>query len=128
VFAMTRVLAGERSFRAERSEVRLARQFVVQVAEVEGQLAEDLALVTSELATNAVLHAVSPFVVRVVLSPRSVRVMVRDQDPAEPAPRASAASDPDGRGMAIVETVASRWGVDVDRTGKWVWVEIDVGG
>lgn len=124
---MTRVLAGERTFLGDRSEIRKARQFVVQTAEVEGLVAEDLALVTSELATNAVLHARSPFVVRVVLSRWSVRVMVRDHEPAEPAPRASAASDPDGRGMAIVETVASRWGVDADQCGKWVWAEIDTG-
>ncbi len=119
-------VVGERAFRAERSEIRLARQFVVQVAEVVGRVADDLALVTSELATNAVLHARSPFVIRVVLSTRSVRVLVRDQDPARPALRSSAPTDLGGRGMEIVETVASNWGVDADRSGKWVWAEVEL--
>ena len=93
---MTGTLAGERSFRADRAEIARARQFAVATADVKGPVADDLALITSELATNAVLHASSDFVVRVHVSHRSVRVSVFDTDPEPPIVRRSAITDPDG--------------------------------
>src|SRR5690242_13835412 len=108
---MTGTLAGERRFRADRSEIARARRFAVAAAEVEGDAADDLALVTSELATNAVLHASGDFVVRVHVTGGAVRVSVFDADPEPPVLRRSAITDPDGRGVAIVSSVAADWGV-----------------
>lgn len=123
---MTGTLAGERSFRADRTEIARARQFAVATADVKGPVADDLALITSELATNAVLHASSDFVVRVHVSGRSVRVSVFDGDPEPPVVRRSAITDPDGRGVAIVSSVAADWGVAPEAHGKWVWAEIEL--
>ena len=123
---MTGTLAGERSFRADRTEIARARQFAVATADVKGPVADDLALITSELATNAVLHASSDFVVRVHVSHRSVRVSVFDTDPEPPVVRRSAITDPDGRGVAIVSSVATDWGVAPEDGGKWVWAEIEL--
>ncbi len=123
---MTGTLAGERSFRADRAEIARARQFAVATADVKGPVADDLALITSELATNAVLHASSDFVVRVHVSHRSVRVSVFDTDPEPPVVRRSAITDPDGRGVAIVSSVATDWGVAPEDGGKWVWAEIEL--
>jgi anti-sigma regulatory factor (Ser/Thr protein kinase) len=121
---MTGTLAGERRFRADRAEIARARRFAVAAAELDGDAADDLALVTSELATNAVLHATSEFVVRVHVNRGSVRVSVFDGDPDPPVLRRSAITDPDGRGVAIVSSVAADWGVQRERDGKWVWAEI----
>jgi anti-sigma regulatory factor (Ser/Thr protein kinase) len=123
---MTGTLAGERSFRADRGEIARARRFAVATAEVEGAVADDLALVTSELATNAVLHATSDFVVQVHVTRRRVRVSVFDTDPEPPVVRRSAITDPDGRGVAIVSSVATDWGVRPEGDGKWVWAEIEL--
>ncbi len=122
---MTDALVREQSFRADRREVARARRFAVEAAAVQGRAAEDLALVTSELATNAVLHATSPFLVRVVVSSSVIRVEVRDDDPTEPVPRPGPHEGPDGRGISIVASIARRWGVVRDGGGKWVWAEVD---
>ena len=123
---MTGTLAGERRFRADRAEIARARRFAVAAAEVEGDAADDLALVTSELATNAVLHATGDFVVRVHVTGGAVRVSVFDADPEPPVLRRSAITDPDGRGVAIVSSVAADWGVRPEGDGKWVWAEITI--
>jgi anti-sigma regulatory factor (Ser/Thr protein kinase) len=123
---MTGTLAGERRFRADRSEIARARRFAVATAELRGDAADDLALITSELATNAVLHATGDFVVRIHVADEAVRVSVFDADPAPPVLRRSAITDPSGRGVAIVSSVAADWGVEHDGDGKWVWAEISV--
>lgn len=121
---MTDTMVREQSFRADRREVARARRFAVDAAAVRGRVAEDVALVTSELATNAVLHADSSFVVRVVVSESVIRVEVRDGDPTAPVRRPVPHDGPDGRGISIVAAVAERWGVEPDGGGKWVWAEV----
>ena len=123
---MTGTLAGERSFRADRAEIARARQFAVAPADGKGPVADALARLTAERAPHAVLPASSDFVVRVHVSHRSVRVSVFDTDPEPPVVRRSAITDPDGRGVAIVSSVATDWGVAPEDGGKWVWAEIEL--
>ena len=83
------------------------------------------ALLTSELTTNAVVHAHAPFRVEVANTGRGVRVAVRDPSPDVPRVRAADDVDQSGRGMRIVDTVASAWGVDAAPDGgKTVWFEL----
>lgn len=118
-----------RSFGPDAGAIRSARAFVVGVVTADGvgEFAERVALVTSELASNAVLHARSDFVVHVGAIGRTVRVAVFDRSDELPVDRGFDAAAVTGRGLAIVESVADRWGVDVmaDGAGKWVWAELD---
>ena len=88
---MARPAEDERSDRAWRtfapnpSEVFAARHFVACVLQTWGMEIEDLPLLVSELATNAVLHARSDFEVTVIRMHRCVRVEVFDQNTRLPS-------------------------------------------
>lgn len=82
-------------------------------------------LLVSELVTNAVIHAKSDVEVVVQMTPRNtLRVEVIDQSDAMPIVRTPEAADSSGRGLGLVETLASDWGVDSRGSGKVVWFEV----
>ena len=79
----------------------------------------------SELATNAVRHARTPFTVALAWDGLTLRVEVRDGSSL--APRPYLADDPDregGRGLLLVDAVAQDWGVNLHHQGKTVWFTI----
>jgi len=79
----------------------------------------------SELATNAVVHAGSDVEVAVRLLPDSVRIEVVDRAPADILRPSTPPQDSEsGRGLMLVETLASAWGVEPLETGKAVWFEV----
>ena len=80
-------------------------------------------IVTSELATNAVRHADTPFRVAVALQPGTIRIEVEDGAGAQKI-ATEMASDRTGRGLLIVETAATSWGVEHRGEKKAVWVEL----
>lgn len=88
-----------------------------------GEVAE---LLTSELATNAVMHARTTFTVTVTSARRAVRIAVRDGSVRLPRVRSPGPYELDGRGMTLVANLAPRWGVDPVRGGKVVWFELDL--
>ena len=81
-------------------------------------------LLTSELVTNAVLYARSDVVLRVLLDPAVVRISVHDDSTVSPEPRSPADEDTSGRGLALVDVLASSWGVTRNGQGKEVWFEV----
>ncbi|MDQ1680376.1 MAG: hypothetical protein QOI42_1235 [Frankiaceae bacterium] len=105
-----------------------ARRFVTTTLSAWGlhHLVDDVILATSEIATNAVRHAVSPFRLRISRDRATLRVTVEDVAPVRPVPRTAADDDFGGRGLAIVQTVANRWGYDSLARGKAVWAEFHV--
>ncbi len=107
--------------------VAAARGFVTGILERwnEGDLVEDAALLASELATNAVLHAGSPFRVSVDRSIGIVCIAIQDLGSGQAEqPEPAVPSDPSGRGLAIIEAVARRWGCDFLPGSKVVWAEL----
>ncbi|MGH8998941.1 MAG: ATP-binding protein [Acidimicrobiia bacterium] len=109
----------------------MARRFVTEAAtKVASGLGgngalDDIALITSEVVTNALVHARSPVELTVQSLPDGIRIEVIDADPRPPVMRPAGASDVGGRGMHIVATVARTWGVtplSAD-AGKSVWFE-----
>jgi anti-sigma regulatory factor (Ser/Thr protein kinase) len=86
----------------------------------------DVALVTSELATNAITHGSSPFRTSLVLTDSVVRVSVEDGSRAWPQQHHAHPDDQDGRGMAIVATLSRTSGCDSTPHGKVAWAELDV--
>ncbi|MER7999590.1 ATP-binding protein [Streptomyces sp. NPDC095613] len=89
-------------------------------------LADAAALVVSELIANSVQHSGSRLV-RVLISlpePERVRVAVMDTSRTPPAPRATDADTEGGRGLVVIEALADRWGTELLRRGKQVYVEL----
>jgi anti-sigma regulatory factor (Ser/Thr protein kinase) len=82
----------------------------------------DARLVVSELVTNAVLHARTPIEVQVLVGAATLRIEVTDS--GLDRPHMWAERDRGGRGLPIVEAIASGWGVVDHGSRKTVWCEI----
>lgn len=128
---VVRELIGLQSFPPQTVSVRAARRFVQQclVGTPMDALADDAGLLVCELAANAVLHARTDFDVAVsALQDRSgVRVTVRDDAEALPTVTAPSATAMSGRGLALVQTLAARWGAGPSSSArKGVWFELDL--
>lgn len=81
-------------------------------------------LLSSELVTNAVIHARSTVALEAAYDDASVlRIDVydRSQDDVDRTPKPPEAGAEGGRGLAIVARLAFRWGVDPCSPGKRVW-------
>ena len=72
------------------------------------QIGKVRAIVASELATNAVVHAKSPFSVVLRAEHSRVRVSVTDDSVAQPLMGERTARADRGRGLALVATLAHR--------------------
>lgn len=81
-------------------------------------------LATTELVTNAIVHARSAVTLVLLFTGTCLRVEVSDDDPTPPQSRDAVAAATNGRGMQIVGTVADRWGVMGRVDGKTVWFEM----
>jgi hypothetical protein len=77
-------------------------------------------LLTSELATNCVRHAHTAFELAVDAR-AEIRIEVRDTGEGHPELRSPTPHDASGRGLRIVEAMASAWGVSPSASGKVVW-------
>ena len=109
---------------------RSARRFVADALEQLGYDAagDQAVLLVSELVTNAVLHARTEVDVIVAGDDGCVRIAVVDRSPVMPATRSFSPTAGSGRGLHLVESMASRWGVEPasEEPGKEVWFEIDL--
>jgi anti-sigma regulatory factor (Ser/Thr protein kinase) len=81
-------------------------------------------LLTSELVTNAVIHGRSHVRLGITVSANGLRIAVADDNSRHPTPQPADPDALDGRGLQIVERLASSWGVDDNRFGKTVWFEL----
>lgn len=112
---------------AHPTSVGSARRFVRDVLssrQVGDQVVETVTLLTSEVVTNALVHARSGPELVVRLHGDTVRVEVHDRSPAVPVRRTIELDAPSGRGMVIVDQLAREWGVEHVPTGKRVWFEV----
>jgi anti-sigma regulatory factor (Ser/Thr protein kinase) len=86
---------------------------------------DDVQLVVSELVTNATLHGAPPVAVELAWDAERIRIAVSDGDlgavAVTPPPHRGIHG---GRGLAIVERLAERWGVERIPGGKMVWAEL----
>jgi anti-sigma regulatory factor (Ser/Thr protein kinase) len=87
-------------------------------------VADTAEMLTSELVTNAVRHTDDDRVDVHVQLDGVVRVAVADDCQALPVLRDADELDTDGRGIALVNQLARRWGVEVHGGGKVVWFEL----
>ncbi|GAA4205004.1 hypothetical protein GCM10022252_64830 [Streptosporangium oxazolinicum] len=133
-------------FPATRDQVRPARNFVAEILGDDHPLRDDAMLLTSELATNAVEHSTAPredqpcenrqpnrepsdrsgeFVVTVAFLPHDVIITVQDTGSVQiPRTRNSDLDATGGRGLVLVNDLATRWGFHRDPTGTVIWFEL----
>jgi serine/threonine-protein kinase RsbW len=118
----------ERGFPHTPASVTEARRFVLDaLSEVPNDSREVIAVMISELATNALRHAATPFSVRVEHRGRAVRVEVTDGGEGHPAVLSPEPSEPSGRGLRIVDSLSDTWGVTPSgRQGKTVWFTLSL--
>ncbi|MED7828311.1 SpoIIE family protein phosphatase [Streptomyces chiangmaiensis] len=114
--------------------VATARSFVRDTLQGWGfaDIVDDAVVLTSELVTNAVVHAGTAADVLCLRSDDGVRIEVADRYPEREVPLQSAAVDmghPDregGRGLQLCAALAGRWGVEYTPTHKQVWFQLDL--
>jgi len=111
--------------------IRQGRHFVRDqvVARGADTVADDAALIAAELLANAHQHGVPPVTVCVAGGAEVVRIEVTDTNPRGPVRPAESATNMTGRGLALVEAISARWGIErVPAGGKTVWAELAAGG
>lgn len=114
----------ERTFPSAPASVPQARRYTLQaLTGVAADLADAVAVMVSELATNSVRHAATEFTVSIDRYPHEIRVAVTDAGEEQPTLRSPGPTEHSGRGLRIVSALADDWGVTemVDRPGKTVW-------
>ncbi len=109
--------------------IRAARQFVESalLAWGETELLETAAVVASELATNAVRHAHSPFRMSISRGDGTIRLVVHDGSDDFAEPRHRTTDSEGGRGLALVAALCPSWGTEAVLDGKIVWAELATG-
>lgn len=110
--------------------VPAARRFVVDaLTDLDAaSVSDDVVALVSELATNAVIHARTPYTIVVSRDGNTVRVGVHDLSAATPRRRTYGLDATTGRGMRLVASISSDWGVEVEDGGKVVWFEVQCDG
>jgi anti-sigma regulatory factor (Ser/Thr protein kinase) len=117
----------EREFLPESGSVPAARKFVLGLGwSDDSDINIRLATVVSELVTNAILHARTPFSVSVMAGEEAIRVAVRDGSTELPTRKGDDTME--RRGLDIIDAMADRWGVASQPTGKTVWFEVEMDG
>ncbi len=104
---------------------RVVRRFVAGCVAGHAGLDVDLAvLIASELATNAIVHSRLAFHVSVDVTATCVQVAVDDLSAVLPVVGQPREEDTGGRGLAIIEAAADRWGIKPTAGGKRAWFEL----
>ncbi|MFB7916067.1 SpoIIE family protein phosphatase [Streptomyces sp. NPDC056061] len=114
--------------------VATARAFVRDTLQGWGytDVVDDAVVLTSELVTNAVVHAGTAADVLCLRTEDGVRIEVADHYPEREVPLQHPGPDfvsPDrenGRGLMLCAALASRWGVEYSPTHKHVWFQLDL--
>lgn len=88
-------------------------------------------LLLTEVVTNAVVHAHTPFTLHLSAAPGWARVEVRDCSPEPPRRRRPTSRSEHGRGLLLLDRLAHQWGWDEQpdsHTCKAVWFEVTTTG
>lgn len=123
--ALANVECVHRTLEAEPRAARSARAFVRESVRVDDEdFMTDVVLLTSELVTNAIIHARTPIEIGVIHSGDDVLVAVGDRNLARPEQQPYSVGRTSGRGLRILEAFTDDWGVTTHDRGKSVWFTI----
>ncbi|MFF8386260.1 SpoIIE family protein phosphatase [Streptomyces kanasensis] len=122
------------SFEPVGRSVATARAFVRDTLQGWGysDVVDDAVVLTSELVTNAVIHAGTAADVLCLRTEHGVRVEVADRYPEREVPLQGSAEPvaaldrENGRGLLLCAALSSRWGVEYSSTRKRVWFQLDL--
>ena len=122
------------SFEPVGRSVASARSFVRDTLQGWGfaDIVDDAVVLTSELVTNAVVHAGTSADVLCLRSDEGARIEVADRYPEREIPLQATAinmGSPDregGRGLQLCAALAGHWGVEYTPTHKTVWFQLDL--
>ncbi|NUR07585.1 MAG: response regulator [Nocardioidaceae bacterium] len=90
-----------------------------------GSVLDDVLLVVSELAANAVTHAGSALELRMSHSGNLLRIEVADSGAGTPEPQPEGILEEHGRGLRLIDHLTASWGMEeVPGGGKVVWAEL----
>jgi anti-sigma regulatory factor (Ser/Thr protein kinase) len=108
------------------TSARAAREFVAGTLLRWGRRdqTEAAVLLTSELVTNAIIHARTQVAVTMRLADEALRVVVHDESKEHPNRRSETDELAGGRGLKLVDALAASWGVAPEGKGKAVWFEL----
>lgn len=97
--------------------------------DVDDDVAETAALCLSELVTNAVIHSGTSPRVTAQLDDERLLVSVQDRGSSGTARRTEdhEPTDISGRGLMLVEALATAWSAEHSADGTTVWFELDTG-
>ena len=98
---------------------------LLQQRHIDG-IGDELALVVSELVTNAVRHAEPPLRLELQADDHRVTVAVADGSTGHPRPREAADDAEGGRGLPMIELLAAETGVRPHPPGKTVWAALPI--
>ena len=117
----------EATFAADPRCVGEARRFVTQQLVGRSQaMVRDIVLMVSELTTNCIKHAHSPFSVSLISNHQAICVEITDQGTGTPTRQPLDSQSATGRGLQIVDELADSWGVTAENvSGKTVWFTIE---
>jgi anti-sigma regulatory factor (Ser/Thr protein kinase) len=103
-----------------------ARQAVRSVlGQVDSEVRETVELLVSELVTNTIVHGSGDAALLVEVGQGCVHVEVADSDPTlDLEPLRVEPTSEHGRGLAIVDALASSWGIEPRLVGKAVWFDL----
>jgi anti-sigma regulatory factor (Ser/Thr protein kinase) len=117
-------MTASQAFAASAAAVRAARVFAATTVAGWGVDPAEIETVVGELAANAYAHARSPFTVSLNRFDQRVSVEVEDRSFEMPVLTIGPPDAPRGRGLIMVDAIASAWGTRETLAGKIVWAEV----
>ena len=88
------------------------------------ELVDTACLLASELLANSVRHACDPLRLRLRRTKNELHVEVCDGSPVLPRIRTAGPDEESGRGLALLDHLASGWGILPTQEGKTVWFSL----
>jgi anti-sigma regulatory factor (Ser/Thr protein kinase) len=100
---------------------------LLDTARIDQDTSDTAVLLATELVTNAVEHGRGSAYLDAAVQDRAIRLEVSDSSTVVPQPNTAVNEmDERGRGLILIQALASRWGVLPRSDGKTVWCELDI--
>jgi anti-sigma regulatory factor (Ser/Thr protein kinase) len=115
------------SLRRHPSETGRARRTVAGLCrDLDTEVVEVAQLLTTELVTNALKHGRGDITLGITIATEDLRIDVTDDGPGHPEIGCGGPDELGGRGLMVVEALASMWGVApaLRASGKTVWFSL----